>query len=84
MKTSALTVSIMFGNAGHEGRLGMAAVTVKEADQFDGSKMYNHVVAYLPSYARPRFIRIQVIFITRTHAHTMFCSHATLSTFSHC
>uniref|UniRef100_A0A3B4TDY1 long-chain-fatty-acid--CoA ligase n=2 Tax=Seriola dumerili TaxID=41447 RepID=A0A3B4TDY1_SERDU len=44
---------------GHEGRIGMAAVTVEEGAQFDGSKMYSHVVSYLPSYARPRFIRIQ-------------------------
>ncbi|KAK5874221.1 hypothetical protein PBY51_019188 [Eleginops maclovinus] len=44
---------------GHEGRIGMAAVTVKEGSQFDGSSIYNHVVSYLPSYARPRFIRIQ-------------------------
>ncbi|KAM7405896.1 hypothetical protein PAMP_000311 [Pampus punctatissimus] len=44
---------------GHEGRIGMAAVTEKEGTQFDGIKMYNHVVSYLPSYARPRFIRIQ-------------------------
>lgn len=46
--------------AGHEGRIGMAAITVNEGAQFDGSKIYNHVVNYLPSYARPRFIRIQV------------------------
>uniref|UniRef100_UPI0037E71982 long-chain fatty acid transport protein 2-like n=1 Tax=Semicossyphus pulcher TaxID=241346 RepID=UPI0037E71982 len=44
---------------GHEGRAGMAAVTVKEGAQFDGSHIYQHVVSYLPSYARPRFIRIQ-------------------------
>nr|XP_046248188.1 very long-chain acyl-CoA synthetase [Scatophagus argus] len=44
---------------GHEGRVGMAAVTVQEGAQFDGSKIYSHVVNYLPSYARPRFIRIQ-------------------------
>ncbi|XP_053177277.1 long-chain fatty acid transport protein 2 [Scomber japonicus] len=44
---------------GHEGRIGMAAVTEKEGVQFDGTKIYNHVVSYLPSYARPRFIRIQ-------------------------
>ncbi|XP_069030444.1 long-chain fatty acid transport protein 2 [Embiotoca jacksoni] len=44
---------------GHEGRIGMAAVTVNKNAQFDGSKIYNHVVSYLPSYARPRFIRIQ-------------------------
>lgn len=48
-------------NVGHEGRIGMAAVTVKEGVQFDGSELYNHVISYLPSYARPRFIRIQVL-----------------------
>uniref|UniRef100_A0A1A8J454 long-chain-fatty-acid--CoA ligase n=2 Tax=Nothobranchius kuhntae TaxID=321403 RepID=A0A1A8J454_NOTKU len=44
---------------GHEGRVGMAAVSLKEDGEFDGSKVYKHVVSYLPSYARPRFIRIQ-------------------------
>ncbi|KAM3625509.1 uncharacterized protein V6R79_013187 [Siganus canaliculatus] len=44
---------------GHEGRIGMSAVTVREGVQFDGGKVYSHVVSYLPSYARPRFIRIQ-------------------------
>uniref|UniRef100_A0AAQ4QFZ5 long-chain-fatty-acid--CoA ligase n=1 Tax=Gasterosteus aculeatus aculeatus TaxID=481459 RepID=A0AAQ4QFZ5_GASAC len=52
---------------GHEGRIGMAAVTVKEGAQFDGSRIYNHLVNYLPSYARPRFIRIQnVVEVTAT------------------
>ncbi|MEQ2256457.1 hypothetical protein ILYODFUR_024359 [Ilyodon furcidens] len=37
----------------------MAAATVKKDAQFDGSKLYDHVVSYLPSYARPRFIRLQ-------------------------
>uniref|UniRef100_A0A667WSG5 long-chain-fatty-acid--CoA ligase n=1 Tax=Myripristis murdjan TaxID=586833 RepID=A0A667WSG5_9TELE len=45
---------------GHEGRVGMAAVAVKEGAQFDPSKIFSHVVSYLPSYARPRFIRLQV------------------------
>ncbi|XP_058485881.1 long-chain fatty acid transport protein 2 [Solea solea] len=44
---------------GHEGRAGMAAVTLTEDAHFDGSKVYQHVVTYLPPYARPRFIRIQ-------------------------
>ncbi|KAI4830581.1 hypothetical protein KUCAC02_002201 [Chaenocephalus aceratus] len=44
---------------GNEGRIGMAAVTMKEGTQFDGSRIFNHVVSYLPLYARPRFIRIQ-------------------------
>lgn len=48
----------------------MAAVTVKEDAQFDGPQLYNHVVHYLPSYARPRFIRIQVNFIR----HTLYCN----------
>ncbi|XP_005943338.1 very long-chain acyl-CoA synthetase [Haplochromis burtoni] len=44
---------------GHEGRIGMAAVTLKKEVQFDRHKIYNHVVSCLPSYARPRFIRMQ-------------------------
>uniref|UniRef100_H2LDK3 long-chain-fatty-acid--CoA ligase n=1 Tax=Oryzias latipes TaxID=8090 RepID=H2LDK3_ORYLA len=44
---------------GHEGRIGMAAATLKKDVKFDGRRMYQHVVSYLPSYARPRFIRIQ-------------------------
>lgn len=44
---------------GHEGRIGMAAVTMNADAHFDGSKLYEHVVSYLPSYARPRFLRIQ-------------------------
>lgn len=60
----------LFGNAGHEGRIGMAAVTVREGEQFDRYRTYNHVVSYLPSYARPRFIRIRVIPV---HTHTHYC-----------
>ncbi|KAJ8340397.1 hypothetical protein SKAU_G00350300 [Synaphobranchus kaupii] len=44
---------------GHEGRIGMAAVMLREGTQFDCSSMCSHVVNYLPSYARPRFVRIQ-------------------------
>nr|XP_033482521.1 very long-chain acyl-CoA synthetase-like [Epinephelus lanceolatus] len=44
---------------GHEGRIGMAALTLKENMEFDGKATYQHVKSYLPSYARPRFIRIQ-------------------------
>ncbi|XP_047453121.1 hsFATP2a_ACSVL_like domain-containing protein [Mugil cephalus] len=44
---------------GHEGRIGMAAVTLKEGQDFDCLGTYKQVVNYLPSYARPRFIRIQ-------------------------
>ncbi|XP_036420445.1 very long-chain acyl-CoA synthetase [Colossoma macropomum] len=44
---------------GHEGRVGMAAVTIKEGAEFDGTKMFDHVTKHLPSYAQPRFLRIQ-------------------------
>ncbi|KAG7468097.1 hypothetical protein MATL_G00139140 [Megalops atlanticus] len=45
---------------GHEGRIGMAAVKLKEGKEFDCTNTYSHVASYLPSYAWPRFIRIQV------------------------
>lgn len=38
----------------------MAAVTLNEGHGFDGADAYKQVVNYLPVYARPRFIRIQV------------------------
>ncbi|XP_059192025.1 hsFATP2a_ACSVL_like domain-containing protein [Centropristis striata] len=44
---------------GHEGRIGMATVTLREGEDFDCSDTYKQVVNYLPAYARPRFIRIQ-------------------------
>ncbi|XP_067352071.1 long-chain fatty acid transport protein 2-like isoform X2 [Channa argus] len=44
---------------GHEGRIGMAALKLKENMEFDGNATYQHVKNNLPSYARPRFIRIQ-------------------------
>lgn len=43
----------------HEGRIGMAALKLKENMEFDSKAIYQHVKNYLPSYARPRFIRIQ-------------------------
>ncbi|KAJ8393095.1 hypothetical protein AAFF_G00067780 [Aldrovandia affinis] len=45
--------------SGHEGRIGMAAVTLKEGAQFDPIGTCGQVTSYLPAYARPRFIRIQ-------------------------
>ncbi|XP_067839359.1 long-chain fatty acid transport protein 6 [Heptranchias perlo] len=44
---------------GYEGRIGMAAIILKSVQELDGKKMYNHIVKYLPSYAYPRFLRIQ-------------------------
>lgn len=38
----------------------MAAVVLKEGEEFDCLDTYKQVVSYLPSYARPRFLRIQV------------------------
>uniref|UniRef100_A0A4W5QGT3 long-chain-fatty-acid--CoA ligase n=1 Tax=Hucho hucho TaxID=62062 RepID=A0A4W5QGT3_9TELE len=45
---------------GHEGRIGMAAVKVEEGKEFDGASTFSQVASYLPAYARPRFIRIQM------------------------
>uniref|UniRef100_A0A8D0R3H6 long-chain-fatty-acid--CoA ligase n=2 Tax=Sus scrofa TaxID=9823 RepID=A0A8D0R3H6_PIG len=45
---------------GHEGRIGMASIKMKENHEFDGKKLFKHVADYLPNYARPRFLRIQV------------------------
>ncbi|OWK09778.1 SLC27A2 [Cervus elaphus hippelaphus] len=55
---------------GHEGRIGMASIKIKADHEFDGRKLFKHVVDYLPSYARPRFLRIQdTIEITGTFKH---------------
>uniref|UniRef100_A0A7M4FDD7 long-chain-fatty-acid--CoA ligase n=1 Tax=Crocodylus porosus TaxID=8502 RepID=A0A7M4FDD7_CROPO len=52
---------------GHEGRIGMASIRLMEGCEFSGEKMYKHVQDYLPTYARPRFIRIQdIIEVTGT------------------
>ncbi|XP_068586510.1 long-chain fatty acid transport protein 2-like [Cebidichthys violaceus] len=48
---------------GHEGRIGMAALKLRENMDFDGKAVYQHVKNYLPSYARPRFIRIQEVLV---------------------
>ncbi|KAJ8398279.1 hypothetical protein AAFF_G00428490 [Aldrovandia affinis] len=44
---------------GNEGRIGMAALKLKEGHDFDASETCKHVKAGLPTYARPRFVRIQ-------------------------
>ncbi|KAL2093376.1 hypothetical protein ACEWY4_010688 [Coilia grayii] len=44
---------------GHEGRIGMAAITLREGEEFDCVNTCGHVANYLPVYAQPRFIRIQ-------------------------
>ncbi|KAM9124880.1 long-chain fatty acid transport protein 2 isoform 2-T2 [Pangshura tecta] len=55
---------------GHEGRIGMASIRLKEGCEFNGEQIYRHIVDYLPNYARPRFVRIQdAIEITATFKH---------------
>lgn len=49
---------------GHEGRIGMAAITIKKGEELHCKKMFSHVASYLPAYAQPRFIRIQVAYLT--------------------
>ncbi|XP_075771230.1 long-chain fatty acid transport protein 5 [Pelodiscus sinensis] len=44
---------------GHEGKVGMAAVRLKEGVDFDGEKLYAHAKDFLPNYAIPRFVRLQ-------------------------
>lgn len=44
---------------GHEGRVGMAALKLKEGQEFDSVVLCAHMKACLPAYAQPRFLRIQ-------------------------
>ncbi|XP_042330643.1 very long-chain acyl-CoA synthetase-like [Sceloporus undulatus] len=44
---------------GHEGKIGMAAVRLKDGLSFDGKGLYVHVKDYMPSYAIPHFIRLR-------------------------
>lgn len=46
--------------AGCEGKVGMAAVRLAPGQTFDGQKLYQHVHKWLPTYAAPHFIRVQV------------------------
>uniref|UniRef100_A0A3Q3DK72 long-chain-fatty-acid--CoA ligase n=1 Tax=Hippocampus comes TaxID=109280 RepID=A0A3Q3DK72_HIPCM len=44
---------------GNEGRIGMAAIALKDGHTFDSEGVFKHLESFLPAYARPRFIRIQ-------------------------
>ncbi|KAB1281006.1 Long-chain fatty acid transport protein 6 [Camelus dromedarius] len=44
---------------GHEGKAGMASITVKPNKSLDLEKVYEQVVTFLPAYACPKFLRIQ-------------------------
>ncbi|XP_043105756.1 long-chain fatty acid transport protein 1-like, partial [Puntigrus tetrazona] len=64
--------------SGHEGRIGMAALKLRDGKEFDRSATYTHLKKLLPAYARPHFIRIQV---THTHEHTQ--EHSIIHTHEH-
>ncbi|CAJ1056459.1 very long-chain acyl-CoA synthetase-like [Xyrichtys novacula] len=44
---------------GQEGRVGMAAIALSDGQSFDSKGVFKHVEKFLPTYARPRFMRIQ-------------------------
>ena len=44
---------------GYEGRAGMAALVVDDADHFDLAGLRAHIAAHLPAYARPVFLRFR-------------------------
>lgn len=44
----------------HEGKAGMASLILKQNTSLDLGQMYKQVVTYLPSYACPLFLRVQV------------------------
>ena len=52
----------MFSTLGQDGRVGMASLTLPEGHELsiaDLDSLYQHCSNLLPSYAWPRFIRIQ-------------------------
>ncbi|XP_073685592.1 long-chain fatty acid transport protein 6 [Garra rufa] len=44
---------------GYEGRVGMAAVVLKDGHGLDGERLYGHLLQTLPPYAWPWFLRVQ-------------------------
>ncbi|XP_029009051.1 long-chain fatty acid transport protein 2-like [Betta splendens] len=56
---------------GQEGRVGMAALALRDGQMFDSTDVWQHVKNLLPDYARPRFLRIQSsLDVTGTFKHT--------------
>ncbi|KAG8456221.1 hypothetical protein GDO86_002134 [Hymenochirus boettgeri] len=43
----------------HEGKIGMVSIILKPNETLDPKSVYEQVVTYLPSYAQPRFLRLQ-------------------------
>lgn len=60
------------------GKAGMAAVTLNEGQRFDSKGVFIHVVIFLPPYARPHFVRIQVCLL---QWYYIFTKHLTVSAF---
>uniref|UniRef100_A0A7N5ZX17 long-chain-fatty-acid--CoA ligase n=1 Tax=Anabas testudineus TaxID=64144 RepID=A0A7N5ZX17_ANATE len=55
---------------GQEGRVGMAAVALRDGLKFDSADVFKQVENLLPAYARPRFLRIQsCLDVTGTFKH---------------
>ncbi|MGV9671211.1 long-chain-acyl-CoA synthetase [Gordonia sp. NPDC003504] len=52
--------SVVFGVEvpGADGKAGMAAITIREGESFDGAQLAKHLYDALPSYAMPLFVRI--------------------------
>lgn len=67
-----------FFSSGQEGRVGMAAVALRDGQEFDSAQVFKHVENLLPSYARPRFLRIQVCLL---QASNIFTKHFENSAF---
>lgn len=61
-------------HAGHEGKAGMASLILKHNASLDLEQLYKQVVTYLPSYACPLFLRVQVscIIALRVQTSTSF------------
>lgn len=47
----------------YEGKAGMASIILKPNKSLDLEKFYEQVLTFLPAYACPRFLRIQVILL---------------------
>uniref|UniRef100_UPI0037E88A65 long-chain fatty acid transport protein 2-like n=1 Tax=Semicossyphus pulcher TaxID=241346 RepID=UPI0037E88A65 len=55
---------------GQEGRVGMAAIAISDGQSFDSTGVFKHIEKFLPTYARPRFMRIQSsLDVTGTFKH---------------
>lgn len=61
-KTNSITNFFFF--SGYEGKAGMASITLKPNMSLDLEKVYEQVVTFLPAYACPQFLRMQVILPT--------------------